>query len=219
MGIMSDKYKSFFSIFFNAVLAMYPVLVFCFLIILKVPIRIFSLFIIALALIEFIVRISTRIDKKHGSNIWNSLLLLVIGVLGLIINTNMVHKLSPVLMNIILLYTFGITLFQPPPMIYRFAVLIDKSIPKSLGEKRIAAYCYKVTVIWVLFFLINGIIAALTVFFGSDLIWVIYNSGVSMVLIGILFAGEYIVRIIVHKKIPKAVPLSSFNKNQEAFLM
>jgi acyl-CoA synthetase (AMP-forming)/AMP-acid ligase II len=115
-------------------------------------------------------------------------------------------------MNIILLYTFGITLFQPPAMIYRFAILADKSIPKSLGEKKIAAYCYKVTVIWVVFFIINGSIAALTVFYGSDLIWAIYNNVAAPVLIGILFAGEFIVRKFVQKKIPKAVPLSSFNK-------
>jgi len=208
---MSDKNKSLLGILSNAVLAMYPILVLCFLLILKIPVRIFSLFTIALALFDIVFRILQKHTKKHISNYSNSLLLLIMGILGLIINTNIVHKLSPVMMNIMLLYTFGITLFEPPAMIYRFAVLADKSIPKSLGQKEIAAYCYKVTVIWVVFFIINGSIAALTVFFGSDFLWAIYNNGVSPVLIGSLFAGEFIVRKIVHKKIPKAVPLSSFN--------
>jgi len=210
---MSDKYKNILGIIFNAILAMYPILVFYLLIIQKFPIRIFSLFIIALAVFEIIIRISKRkSDKKYGSYLWNPLLLLVIGVLCFITNTNIAFKLSPVLMNIIFLFTFGTTLFQPPTMIYRFAVLADKTIPKSLGEKKIAAYCYKVTVLWVVFFVINGTIAALTVFSGSDLIWAIYNCGVAYVLAGILFVGEFIVRKFVQKKIPKAVPLSSFNK-------
>ncbi|MCL2129444.1 MAG: acyl-CoA synthetase [Treponema sp.] len=144
------------------------------------------------------------------------MLLLIIGISGFIINTDIVHKLSPVMMNIMLSYSFGITLFEPPAMIYRFAVLMDKSIPKSLGQKEIAAYCYKVTVIWVVFFIINGIVAAFTVFFGSDLFWAIYNGGVANVLMGSLFAGEFIVRKIVDKKIPKAFPLSSFKSKSRS---
>jgi uncharacterized membrane protein len=209
MGVMSDKYKSIFWILFNALMAMYPILVFYFLIIQKIPIRILSLFIIAFALFEFTVRFFKKGDKKIGSNIWNSLLLLAIGVLGFIINTNMILKLSPILMNIILLYTFGITLFHPPTIIFRFAVLADKTIPNSPGEKKIAAYCYKVTIIWVVFFIINGSIAALTVFSGSDLIWAIYNCGLAYVLAGILFVGEFIVRKFMHKKIHKAVPFDN----------
>ena len=211
--IISIKYKSIFRIFFNVILAMYPILVFFLLVIQKFPIRIFSLFIIALAFLEFFIRISKRkSDKKKISDLWNSLLLLIIGVICFITNTNIAFKLSPIFMNIIFLFTFGTTLIKPPTMIYRFAVLADKTIPKSLGEKKIAAYCYKVTVLWVLFFLINGCIAVLTVLSGSDLIWVIYNGGIAYVLGGILFVGEFIVRYFVHKKIPKAVPLSSFSK-------
>ena len=211
---MNDKYKSIFGILLNVVLAMYPFLIFYFLIIQEVPIRIVSLFMIFLAFLEFIIRRipKRKSDNKLGSNYWNSFILLAIGVLGLIINSTTVLKLSPVLMNIMLLYTFGITLFQPPTIIYRFAVLADKSIPKSLGEKKITAYCYKVTVIWVVFFIINGSIAALTVFSGSYLIWAVYNGGLAYVLAGTLFAGEFIVRKFVHKRIPKAVPLSSFKE-------
>jgi uncharacterized membrane protein len=91
-------------------------------------------------------------------------------------------------------------------MIYRFAVLADKTIPHSPGEKEIAAYCYKVTVVWVVFFALNGSIAALTVISGSDKIWAIYNCGIANVLMGFLFIGEFIVRKFVQKKIPKAAP-------------
>jgi len=203
---VDDKNKNILRILCNTILAIYPFLIIFFLIIKIFPIRIFSLVIIALAVFEFIFRISKRkSDKKFGSNLWNSLVLLVIGVLCFVTNTNIAYKLFPVFINIILLFTFGSTLFQPPPMIYRFAVLADKTIPKSPGAEKIAAYCHKVTVLWVVFFALNGSIAALTVFFGSDLIWIIYNVGVSNVLLGILFAGEFIVRKFVQRKISHTV--------------
>jgi hypothetical protein len=114
-------------------------------------------------------------------------------------------------MNVLFLFSFGLTLFQGPPMIYRFAVLQDKSIPNSPGEKRIAEYCRKVTGVWILFFVFNGSMAAFTIFSGSDTLWSVYNGGVSYILIGVLFAGEYIIRKKVQKKMPKTVSLSEFN--------
>jgi len=202
---MNDKYKNIFNIVFNAILAMYPILIFYFLIVQKVPVRVFSIFIIALAILEFIFKITFKSEKNLVSIILKSLLLITIGILGFVLNSSTILKLSPVFINIILIYTFGITLFQPPSMIYRFAILADKSIPNSPAQEKIAAYCYKVTVVWIVFFILNGSIAALTVFFTSDLIWVIYNSGITNVLMGILFVGEYIVRKFVQKKIAKEI--------------
>jgi len=203
---VNDNYKNISRIACNAILAIYPFLIIFFLIIQIFPIRIFSIFIIALAVLEFIFRISKRkSDKKLGSNLWNSLVLVVIGVLCFITKTNMAYKLFPVFINLILICSFGSTLFQPPSMIYRFAVLADKTIPESPVAEKIAAYCHKVTVLWVVFFAINASIAAWTVFCGSDSIWIIYNGGVANVLVGIMFAGEFIVRKFVQKKISHAV--------------
>jgi len=111
-------------------------------------------------------------------------------------------------MNLSFLAAFGFTLARPPSMIYRFAVIQDKSIPKSRNEKRIAAYCGKVTVIWMAFFIVNGSIAAWTIFSGSDIIWAVYNGGISYILMGILFMGEYIIRKKVQKNMTKFIPLS-----------
>jgi acyl-coenzyme A synthetase/AMP-(fatty) acid ligase len=117
-------------------------------------------------------------------------------------------KLYPVFINAALLIAFSLTLFTPPPMIFRFAVLQDKTIPGSLGEKRVERYCRKVTVVWCVFFVINGGIAALTAFFASDALWSLYNGGISYMLIGILFGGELMIRKCADKKTPRAVPLS-----------
>jgi 3-hydroxymyristoyl/3-hydroxydecanoyl-(acyl carrier protein) dehydratase len=98
-------------------------------------------------------------------------------------------------------------------MIFRFATMQDKSIQGSLNEKRVAAYCRKVTYVWCGFFIINGSIAAWTVFSGSDALWSVYNGGISYILIGTLFAGEFMVRKMVQKKMPQSIPLSAFKNN------
>jgi acyl-coenzyme A synthetase/AMP-(fatty) acid ligase len=115
-------------------------------------------------------------------------------------------------MNMLFLITFGITLFQPPSMIYRFAIIQDKTIPNSTGEKKIAVYCRKVTVVWTAFFILNGSMAGWTILSGSNMFWSVYNGGISYILIGVLFAGEYMVRKKVQKNIPKAIPLTKINK-------
>ncbi|MDR1177066.1 MAG: AMP-binding protein, partial [Treponema sp.] len=125
-----------------------------------------------------------------------------------ITNSPLGLKLYPVLVSVVLLCAFGITLFYPPVMAFRLALLQDKSIRGSLAEKRIAAYCRKATQVWCAFFILNGGISLGTVFFASDRFWSIYNGGISYILMGLVFAGEFMVRKIIDKKMPKAVPLS-----------
>jgi uncharacterized membrane protein/acyl-CoA synthetase (AMP-forming)/AMP-acid ligase II len=184
-----------------------------FLVIRKTPLRLVSLFVIGLAIIIFIIGISKKSKTKNVSFIWNSALLLGLGGLCFIINSAIILKLYPLLMNILFLAIFGRTLFFPPSMIFRFALIQDKTVRGSLNEKRIAAYCRKVTCVWCGFFIINGSIAAWTIFSGSNMLWFIYNGGITYILMGAIFVGEFIVRKMVQKKMPKSIPLSMFRNN------
>jgi uncharacterized membrane protein/acyl-CoA synthetase (AMP-forming)/AMP-acid ligase II len=195
-------------IVFYILAAIYPILVFCFLVIFKVPVRFFSLALIAFGLVYFLGITGTK--KKAGFRVLSALLLGCLGLLCFATNSPLILKLYPILMNGTMLCAFGSTLFSPPSMIFRFAVLQDKSIRGSLAERRIEGYCRKVTLIWCIFFVLNGGVAVYSVFFASDAFWSIYNGGVSYILIGILFAGELIVRKMTDKKMPKAFPLSQF---------
>jgi acyl-CoA synthetase (AMP-forming)/AMP-acid ligase II/3-hydroxymyristoyl/3-hydroxydecanoyl-(acyl carrier protein) dehydratase len=98
-------------------------------------------------------------------------------------------------------------------MIFRFARFQDKGIETSLAKERIARYCKKVTFLWCGFFILNGSFSAFTVFAGSEFLWSIYNGGISYILMGLLFTGEYIIRRQVNKKMPKAVALSQFKRD------
>jgi uncharacterized membrane protein len=50
------------------------------------------------------------------------------------------------------------------------------------------------------FFVLDGIAALITVFYGSDLIWGIYNGGITYAMMGLIFIGEFIILKKVKKK-------------------
>ncbi len=119
-------------------------------------------------------------------------------------------KLYSVAISLIFLVAFGSTLFSAPNIIFRFATLMDKSIAGSSWEKQVEGYCYKVTVVWCCFFIVNGCASVWTAFFASDRVWSIYNGGISYVLMGMIFAVEFIVRRRVDEKMIKVYPISKF---------
>ena len=55
-------------------------------------------------------------------------------------------------------------------------------------------YTRRVTQVWCGFFVFNGSLALLTALYASDGVWMLYNGLLAYVLMGILFAGEWLVR-------------------------
>jgi len=100
----------------------------------------------------------------------------------------------PVFINLFLFISFGYTWIKGPPMIYRLAVIRDKSIPDSPEHESIMRYCRIMTHIWCGFFLQNALFSAATALYGNQMVWSVYNGGVSYVLIGALLGGEFLYR-------------------------
>jgi uncharacterized membrane protein len=99
-------------------------------------------------------------------------------------------KLYPVLINGVMLGIFGYSLISPPSLIERFARMKEPNLPAA-G----VAYTRRVTQVWCAFFLINGSIALATALWASTAVWTLYNGVISYVLMGLLFGGEYLVRL------------------------
>lgn len=108
---------------------------------------------------------------------------------SLIFNSERALLLMPVFVNATLLLTFGWTLFRGPNMTSRFAALTEPIITDEISQ-----YCRTVTVLWCIFFFINGLVSAYTVFFASKEYWTLYNGLISYILIGLLVGGEMLVR-------------------------
>lgn len=95
----------------------------------------------------------------------------------------------PVFMNALMLMVFTASLVKPPSVIERLARLRHPDLPPE-G----VLYTRRVTQVWCGFFAVNGAIAAWTAFAASREIWVIYNGLISYLLMGALFAGEWLFR-------------------------
>lgn len=63
------------------------------------------------------------------------------------------------------------------------------------------SYLRKVTIAWLMFFLINAVISAATAISGSLKLWTLYNGFISYLAIGMMFAAEFLIRQIVHQRI------------------
>ena len=136
------------------------------------------------------------------------------GIIAIIARSARILTFYPALVNLFFLVLFGHTLFAGPSMVYRLATLKDKSIAISPYRKKIAAYCRNVTLVWCCFFIVNGSIALMSVFGDSFRFWALYNGCIAYILMGLLFAGEYIVRKVVQKNMKgDFIPLTQVKLN------
>lgn len=95
----------------------------------------------------------------------------------------------PVFVSALFLMVFAFSLAFPPTLIERIARLTDPDLPH-----RAIKYTYKVTAVWCLFFAGNAMVAAYTVLCGSLELWTLYNGLISYLLMGALFAVEWVIR-------------------------
>ena len=96
--------------------------------------------------------------------------------------------LYPVLVNAVLFTLFLSSWLYPPSIIETIARTQEPGLtPEGV------AYTRKLTLVWVIFFAINGGIAALTISLGHAY-WTLYNGFIAYLLMGTLFLGELAVR-------------------------
>lgn len=94
----------------------------------------------------------------------------------------------PVLVNLGLLLGFGSTL-RSTPLVERFARMQVAQL-----SRHEVVYCRQVTRLWCAFFLLNGSVAAALAWLAPLSWWALYTGVVAYLLIGLVAAGEYVVR-------------------------
>ncbi|MCY1185248.1 hypothetical protein D9M73_260100 [compost metagenome] len=95
----------------------------------------------------------------------------------------------PVLINASLLGVFGWSLMHGMPMVERLARLREPRLPSAA-----IVYTRRVTEVWCLFFLGNGLTAAALALWAPLDWWTLYNGLIAYLLMGALFAGEWLIR-------------------------
>ncbi|MBL0513096.1 hypothetical protein [Aeromonas media] len=102
----------------------------------------------------------------------------------------------PLAVSLSLLCLFGWSLTRPMSLVERLARLQDPDLPAAA-----IGYTRRVTQVWCGFFVINGTLAAFTIWHGDLALWSLYNGLISYVLMGCLMGGEYLVRRRVMKRL------------------
>ena len=100
----------------------------------------------------------------------------------------------PVLINLALLALFAGSLCSGMPIIERLARLQEPELPPTAVR-----YTRKVTWVWVGFFSVNAAIATGLALWAPLTWWTLYTGLIAYLLMGLLFAGEWLVRQRVRK--------------------
>lgn len=149
-----------------------------------------ALFIACLFIFRFCFPpVSSALSKYSNAIRFLAVIGFTLAILSWLMHDALWFRYYPVAVNLIFLVLFGFTLFKPPSMIERFARLKEPDLPES-GVK----YTKKVTLVWVVFFICNGMVALYTVLIADFEVWTLYNGFISYLFIGLLAAGEYCFR-------------------------
>jgi len=95
----------------------------------------------------------------------------------------------PVLISASMLSLFGLSLIHGPPIVERLARIREPVLPEVAIR-----YTRQVTKVWCCFFLANGFMAAALTLWAPLTWWALYTGLISYGLMGLLFAGEWLVR-------------------------
>ena len=95
----------------------------------------------------------------------------------------------PVAVNTLLFILFFSSLRARQSVVERLARLSEPDLSPA-G----VIYTRRVTQVWCLFFVCNGLLALYTCLKGDVALWALYNGGISYLLIGLLMGIEWIVR-------------------------
>ncbi|OWY28753.1 hypothetical protein [Herbaspirillum robiniae] len=155
----------------------------------KVEPRLLALLLVAIAAARLL---ASRLSRNFR---WMGVAALALAAPALLWNSLLPLKLYPVAISAGMLALFGYSLFRPPSIIERMARLTDPDLPPFA-----VAYTRRVTQVWCVFFAVNGSIAFATAMWASPAVWSMYTGVVSYVAMGVLFAGEYLVRLYVRRQ-------------------
>jgi uncharacterized membrane protein len=139
-----------------------------------------------------LVAVAARVPALKLSRVarWSAFGALALAACAVAANALLPLKLYPVLVNAALLAAFGYSLAAPPSMVERLARLREPDLPTAA-----IGYTRRVTQVWCGFFVVNGAIAFGTALWASEALWSLYTGVVSYLLMGILFGGEYLLRL------------------------
>lgn len=208
MNWLKNKLVSLLTVLITLTLVAYPFAVFYG--IQYVGVQAVSLFLAVLFLLRFGFgylsnRTASKVPNTQSSMpkamVYISIVGFTLSILAGITSSFQLLQYHPVVINIIMFTVFVHSLIKPPSIIERLArfSLLIKGDGSELPPSAII-YTRKVTIVWSVFFILNASIAIYTCIWGSVALWTLYNGLIAYLLMGTLFAVEFVIRqIVMHR--------------------
>lgn len=152
-----------------------------------------TLLLAALVLAGAVLRIPASGREHMVAALKGPSLILPLFALSYVLNDARFLFVMPVLISVVFLISFAGSLRGPMPIVERFARMQVSDLRPE--EQR---YCRSVTIVWSVFFVMNGITAALLAWLAPVAWWAAYTGLIAYVLMGLLGASEYVVRKAKH---------------------
>ena len=133
------------------------------------------------------------------------LLAAALGGASLVFRNALSLQFYSVAMSVFFLAVFAFSLTRKQSIIERLARQLEPDFPES-GVR----YTRRVTQAWCVFFLLNTALTLWSIHAGEK-VWALYNGFISYVLMGCMFAGEWLIRRRVKRR-AKSVALSGLRE-------
>lgn len=163
-------------------------------------VRVAALMMLALHL-PGVIRTLARSGRQALGLLGMGAVVVTLCVLAAVLEDTRFMLAYPSLVNLALLIQFGWSLVRGPPMVERFARLQTS----TLGPAELA-YCRSVTGVWCAFFIFNGGLITALAALGPRSWWAAYASGISYLLVGLLFTVEFVIRRVRFGKFGTGLP-------------
>lgn len=108
----------------------------------------------------------------------------------------------PLAVNLLMLCAFALSLKGRMSLVEQLARIKEPDLDAA-GVR----YTRQVTKAWCIFFVVNGSLAAATALSGSLELWTLWNGLLSYLAMGLMFAGEYLIRLKVRGRNKKSEAL------------
>jgi len=144
--------------------------------------------------VVFVFRSNSDVSTKRKT-LFLAGLLMVLGLVFALTGHEASLKLYPVAVNLVMLVSFGLSLTTDMSAVERIARWRHPDLPDHA-----IPYLRKVTIVWSVFFLLNGGMAYWSAVYGSRAFWALYNGLIAYGLIAALFCVEYLVRLSLMKR-------------------
>ncbi|MDR2481067.1 MAG: hypothetical protein LBD07_02075 [Spirochaetaceae bacterium] len=234
---MNVKVQDILKYCLGGIAILYPVLIFFSIVIFNIPVNNLSGFIIVFSVLYLFVNLTNVQRRKLPSAFISPVILFLIGITGSILDSNAILemypdlagkaksiiKLYPLFVNAAWFFVFGLSLLFPPTFVFEIVTFIDKSVKESKIEKPVILWCYKATIAWCVFFIVDTVIAWFTIFGPfvswnnekdgsgkiSDTIWGIYNGAVTYIAMAVIFIIQFaLAKRLIRKLKTESTPLS-----------